>query len=105
MTAAVQGIHGIDRGIDTGHDENTVAQHCHQRFQVPVAVLEAVARTLCDQLHDDERNDRRHDVDEAVHAIEDDGLRSRSEPARHPEDAEADRQRNRKLQRALFCGG
>jgi hypothetical protein len=54
----------------------------HQRLEMPVAILEAMARSARDQLHDEQRHHRRHDVDEAVHAIEDDGLRTRDESAR-----------------------
>ena len=95
-------VHSIDSSIDAGDREDAVAEQRHQRFQVPVPILESVARSLCDELDDDQRDDGRHDVDEAVHAIEDDGLRARGESAADADHAEDDRQDDRKLECGLL---
>jgi len=103
--AAGEAVDCIDRCVHASHDENAVAEHRHQRLQVPIAVLELVAGAVGDQLHDDQRDDRRHHIDEAVHAIENDRLRARGNAAGDAHQAQQDRQGDRELERGLFDVG
>src|SRR5436190_11803660 len=69
-------------------------------FRSPI--LEAMTRAAGDQFHHQQRDDCRHHVDKAVHAVEGDGLRASDESARHTEHAQAYRQGDGKLEGALF---
>ena len=105
VAATDQAIDGIEDRIDAGQGEDGAAEDLDEGLQVPVAVLEPMAAFQCDQARHRQRGRRQHHVDQAVHAIEHDGLRMDPQAADHADGTHRRRERDRELEQPLLGAG
>lgn len=102
LPAAHQSSHGVNDGVDARGDQDCTLGCGNQWLKMPVAVLEAAAWLLHQQLRHGERPEGQKDVDETVHAVESDRARTDCQAAEDARQTRHQCHRNRQLQGALL---
>ena len=105
VPAGGQADHRVGQRIHAGQRQDHPAQRLDHRLQVPIAVLEARAVLPRHQPQHRQRHQGQGYVDQAVDAVEQDGLRSHQQATDEADRADRHGDPDRELQDALLARG